>query len=164
MLQPSSDHSIRLRNLASFQVRQIRQSTPACLPQRERTQSAIWSLYIPACFEWFSFSFICQRAVYRRNRWNVRAAAIVFSAYTRNQNGRKVDIANRRKTVPKTRIRPRRPSRAVYAFAYMRCMLKSRSRAAGSSSPLRARAPGLRTLLTGVPWTDILTSARNAPR
>lgn len=104
---PNSDHSIRLHNLASFQVRQIRQSTPAC--HRERTQSVIWSLYIPACFEWFSFSFICQRAVYRRTRWNVQAAAIVFPAYTRNQNGRKVDIANRRKTVPKARIRPRRP-------------------------------------------------------
>lgn len=101
---PNSDHSIRLRNLASFQVRQIRQSTPAC--HRERTQPAIWSLYIPACFEWFSFSFICQRAVYRRTRWNVQTAAIVFPAYTRNQNGRKVDIANRRKTIRKREFGP----------------------------------------------------------
>lgn len=127
---PNSDHSIRLRNLASFQVRQIRQSTPAC--HRERTQSAIWSLYIPACFEWFSFSFICQRAVYRRTRWNVQTAATVFPAYTRNQNGRKVDIANRRKTVPKARIRPRRSPAPVYAFAHAVYAKKPIVRAAGS--------------------------------
>lgn len=131
---PNSDHSIHLRNLASFQVRQIRQSTPAC--HGERTQAAIWSLYIPACFEWFSFSFICQRAVYRRTRWNVQTAAIVFSAYTRNQNGRKVDIANRRKTVRKREFGPRCPSAPMYAFAHAVYAKKPVERAAGSPPEL----------------------------
>lgn len=134
---PNSDHSIHLRNLASFQVRQIRQSTPAC--DRERTQAAIWSLYIPACFEWFSFSFICQRAVYRRTRWNVQTAAIVFPAYTRNQNGRKVDIANRRKTVRKREFGPaaRPPRRMLLHTRYMQ--KRPVERAAGSPPSSRIK-------------------------